>query len=495
MTRHHARPPKGRQLSSHARRRLSEEGKRLLRRALSHDFDEGDEPRYGGGGHHKLGSEDLSVVSNFDDSSAGSDLESFQEWQAQVTPVDEVTAVGGSGKKKGKAQRHKGHTSAETADGHDELEEAMEQLTEKRDTTKIAALQRILTILCSTVLTDRIQSNKLELTSHALNTLKKRMKDSGALSLRVLGVLAITIGPDEQEFYEEILQPLQRLVTDDCEPALRIEAVYALSIACAVCGREDQQKWELIDVLGSLLVEARDADDNGDVEDVFSEDFLVAVMECWAFLLSAFRATSIVSKLQDPDAVIFEHVEALAALVREGMNPGIRSAACEVLALLIQMKYVVNKSSSWSYELEEPSSPLAGLDSKIERFMRETGKNIGKKNRKTQRSMLKEVLETLRTGEGPHKDLQIESETLSVSTWNRFFQANVFRRALQSGFQVHLYENPVLRDVFEVSDNVNAKVSMISTVRRRADHRAKTINKRNDISRKGAAQNAFLYED
>ncbi|KAJ0400402.1 hypothetical protein P43SY_001680 [Pythium insidiosum] len=302
MTRHHARPPKGRQLSSHARRRLSEEGKRLLRRALSHDLEEGEEQRggFGIGGYQKMGSEDLSVVSNFDDSSAGSDLESFQEWQAQdlsvvsnfddssagsdlesfqewqaqVAPVDQLAASNGGagtgGKKKGKAQKHKGRAAADDAEGHDELEEAIEQLTEKRDTTKITALQKILSILCSTVLTDRIQSSKLELTSHALNTLKKRMKDSGSALQQDLN--------DRTEF-----------------------------------GR--------------------------------------------------------FSSSNDPNTV--------------------------------------------------PSATA----------------------------------------------------------------------------HVHLYENPVLRDVFEVSDNENAKISMISTVRRRADHRAKAINKRNDISRKGAAQNAFLYED
>lgn len=56
-----------------------------------------------------------------------------------------------------------------------------------------------------------------------------------------------------------------------------------------------------------------------------------------------------------------------------------------------------------------------------------------------------------------------------------------------------MLENSVLRDVFEVTDS--AKVSMISTMRRRADHKSKTIHKRNDVSRKGMAQNAFLYED
>lgn len=228
--------------------------------------------------------------------------------------------------------------------------------------------------------------------------------------------------------------PLQRILTDEGEPALRVEAVYALSTACFVCCREDQQKWELIDVLGHLLVASKDAEDDGDE---YPEPLIIAVMECWAFLVSFFRPSLIVAKVYDENSIIYDHVAAIAAFVREGMNPAVRSAACEVLALLVQFKYVLSsKNSGWSYELEDGLSPIGGLDTKIEKYMKETGKSIGKKNRKTQRSLLKEVLETLRSGEGPHQELQVGDETLSVSTWSCFFQAHVFRRALQSGFQV-----------------------------------------------------------
>lgn len=228
--------------------------------------------------------------------------------------------------------------------------------------------------------------------------------------------------------------PLQRIVTDEGEPALRVEAVYALSTACFVCCREDQQKWELIDVLGHLLVASKDAEDDGDE---YPEQLIIATMECWAFLVSFFRPSLIVAKVYDENSIIYDHVAAIAAFVREGINPAVRSAACEVLALLVQFKYILSaKSSGWSYELEDGLSPIGGLDTKIEKYMKETGKSIGKKNRKTQRSLLKEVLETLGSGEGPHQELQIDDETLSVSTWSCFFQAHVFRRALQSGFQV-----------------------------------------------------------
>ncbi|KAF1323636.1 Interferon-related developmental regulator 1, partial [Globisporangium splendens] len=478
------------------RRRLSEEGKRLLWQALAHEDDQG--------------SVDFSIITNRDESSASSDLESVLEWEQNENGArgglnGDGGAAGSQQKKrtnKWKAQQYGGaHHERD-----EELETAIDELMEKRDTTKIQALRKIIRLLCGSVMTASVQSSKVTLTSNILACLKKRMKDSGTLALRSLGVLATTLGSDEQEFFDGIVcvyanirAPLQRILTDEGDPALRVEAVYALSIACFVCCREDQQKWKLVDVLGHLLTASKDADEEGDE---YPESLIIAVLECWAFLISTFRSRAIVPKIYDGNSIIYDHVAAISGFAREGVNPSVRSAACEVLALLVQCKYEVSSQGddgddTWCYTDEDPDSSLiGGLDTKIERYMKETGKSIGKKNRKVQRSSLKEVLETLRTGEGPHEELQIEDETLSISTWRCFFQVHVFRHVLQSGFQVHMVENDVLRDVFDVSESKTAvKMSMVSTSKQRANHKSKAVSKRNEVSRKGMAQNAFLFED
>ncbi|POM65482.1 Interferon-related developmental regulator family protein / IFRD protein family isoform 1, partial [Phytophthora palmivora] len=454
---------RAKQLHPQQRRRLSEEGKRLLRSALAAGSDGGED-----------GSIDYSVISNWGDSSVESELESTLQWEQQQQ------ATGGGRKTRGK----KWKDEEEDVETDDDLEGAMEELTEKRDTTKIAALEKILTMLRAEVTSDRVQSSKVTLTSHTLGCLKKRAKESSSLALRVLSVVAITLGADEQEFYNDMLSPVQRIFSDRGDSTVRVEAVYALSIACFVCCSDDEPKWELLEILGSFLVAAKDAEDDGHDEKEFPETLTIAVMECWAFLISYFNPSVMIGKVYNAQSIVHSHVAALAGFVRGGTNASVRASACEVLALIVQLKYITAGEDGWTYSHESAGSIISGLDSRIEAYMRESGKSIGKKNRKAQRSMLKEVLETLQTGEGPHKELQAEGETLTVSTWSRFFQAHVFRRALQSGFQTHLVGNEVLRDVFEVTENTKAKIGLVSTVKRRADHKAKAVHKRNDISRK-----------
>jgi hypothetical protein len=476
-----ARAGKGsraKQLHPHQRRRLSEEGKRLLRSALA------------GGSEGEDGSDDYSVVTNRDDSSVESELESTLQWEQQAAAAAVASGRKGRGKK---WQDEDEEDTTEAAD--DDLEGAMEELTEKRDATKASALEKILAMLRAEVMSGRVQSSKVTLTSHTLGCLKKRSKESGPLALRVLSMVAITLGADEQEFFDDIVMPVQRIFTDRGDAALRGEAVYALSIACFVCCPDDEHKWELLEVLGSFLVAAKDAEDDGHDEKEFPETLTIAVMECWAFLVSFFNPSVMIGKVYKADSIVHGHVAALAAFVRGGTNAVVRASACEVLALIVQFKYLTAAEGGWVYSHESAGSPIGGLDSRIEAYMRESGKSIGKKNRKAQRSMLKEVLETLQTGEGPHKELQSEGETMTVSTWSRFFQAHVFRRALQSGFQTHLVENEVLRDVFEVTESASGKVGLVSSVKRRSDLKAKSVSKRNNMARKDQAQNAFLYDE
>lgn len=423
-----------------------QEGKRLLRSALTPD-EEGDAS--------EQASVDYSIITNRDDDSVESELEGLLQYEAEQ---ELATRPSAGTKANRRSKKWKDQYDDGDGDRHRDLDEAVDELGEKRDATKIQALRKILALLGGEVLSDRIDGVKATLTAHTLACLKRRMKESAPLALRTLSVLAITIGADALDYYEgrvvicvrkslvldlrlrvvgdlaEIEVSVQRAFTDEGDTARRVEAAYTLSIACFVCCPEDQQKWDVLDVLGSFLLAAKDAEDD---EDAYPEELIMAAIECWAFLVSFFPPKLIVARMYDSNSILSEHVEAVAAFVRDGIHQSVRSSACEALALLVQLKYLAGKgSSSWSYGSEPDSSPIGGLEQKIAGYMRETAKSIGKKNRKQQRSTLKEVLETLRTGDGPFSELQVEDETLSISTWDRFFQAQVFRRALQSGFQV-----------------------------------------------------------
>lgn len=111
---------------------LVQEGKRLLRRALAHEDEE-------------QGSVDFSIVTNRDDASADSDLESFFEWEQQNgANGNGNSGGGGAAQKKRNHNKWKGQQYGNDVERHDDLENAMDELTEKRDATKVQALQKVI---------------------------------------------------------------------------------------------------------------------------------------------------------------------------------------------------------------------------------------------------------------------------------------------------------------------------------------------------------------
>ena len=90
--------------------------------------------------------------------------------------------------------------------------------------------------------------------------------------------------------------------------------------------------------------------------------------------------------------------------------------------------------------------------------MHETGKRRGKKIRKEQRQRFKKVLTSITTGEAPIEQLMIGSKLTVLSSWTKIFQFSLFRRALQTGVQIHMLENPLLQEIFELEQQNDTRV-------------------------------------
>jgi hypothetical protein len=170
----------------------------------------------------------------------------------------------------------------------------------------------------------------------------------------------------------DIQQNISRAITDKVSPALRIEAVYALSISCFMCTTEDQMKWDLLELLGSIIMgtyDCNDDDNDDDGDDDANEDgaagLMVAAIECWAFILTFFSPSTIVPMFYDPQSILYDHLRVLMSMVQRGEDSVVRSMACEAFALLVEYKYAIAQSS-WSYESESASSPIGGLIPKLQ---------------------------------------------------------------------------------------------------------------------------------
>lgn len=161
-----------------------------------------------------------SVAASRDDESVDSELEGTLRFEQEQQLVQQARGRAAARKK---AATRKLRPEDAAAAGVPDLDEAIEQLNEKRDASKIAALRKvreatklpvgslersltdeeqILGVMSAQVLTDSVDLFREELTGQAVTCLKRRMKESSPLALRALAVLAITIGADAPDYYE-----------------------------------------------------------------------------------------------------------------------------------------------------------------------------------------------------------------------------------------------------------------------------------------------------
>jgi hypothetical protein len=71
-------------------------------------------------------------------------------------------------------------------------------------------------------------------------------------------------------------------------------------------------------------------------------------------------------------------------------------------------------------------------------------------DRKEQRSSFRDILRTVQDAEPPNEKVKFGQEVLYLDSWDRKLQYEWFAKVLGSGMNLHLSNNFVLREVFEL---------------------------------------------
>lgn len=403
------------------RRRLSEEGKQIYRKTVSGEI-----------------FKDAEAFS--DSSSLRGNLDNFSVMSQQGSQVDdEVASVESAG------------PGAQSA-----LDQALEEIAETRDTTKIAGLKTMLRLLRSSVCCDFIQPRKKTIAKALSPFLRKESSKFTKLALENLASLSITIGDTANDFFSETSTMLERLVHHGEMDENRVEAVYALTLTAYINCEDSMVHYELMETLGDLFMCSSE----------FPLDLVLAAVECWGFLTTLVPPSKIMAKVYDESSWIHDNVCGLKSFVEPDEDPMLRAMACEVLALLIEYRHAIAQDG-WKYETESNQSPIGGLDDRIRVLMHETAKKRGKKVRKDQRSRFRTILSCME-GESPNEEITVGTSVACLISWAKVFQFSMFRRALKTGLQIHLMNNPLLQEIFEIEKETPRVITSKATSKRRS---------------------------
>lgn len=303
----------------------------------------------------------------------------------------------------------------------EKLDETIENLTEKRTTTRVEALETLVQLLLNCLTISTISSRRETMVANLLGCLRKPSEGEGSLAPRALAVMGLTLGPDQETFFLDVRSALQLLVKSGKHASTRSECLNALVTLCFVCAVEEEQTHQLMNLCESYFNTS------------CPSELCLSALYGWGLLASTRSRAYLVD-----DAFPQWHTVFVDML--DHADLAIRVASGENLALLFE---AIHASGAVVAEQEAISERLLELS-------KESSKRTSKKERKEQRSNFREIVATVEEDVVPTLNLTIQNEPMMFESWVCIKQVNAMRNCLKTGFQEHLQFNAALRPIFNL---------------------------------------------
>ncbi|KAJ0780004.1 putative armadillo-like helical protein [Helianthus annuus] len=288
-------------------------------------------------------------------------------------------------------------TSASAQSGSKSLNHLLEQLYEKKGSTRESALSSIIQRSSLGYQYQFCEKNFAELLYQCLKSFKRGSSKESCLAVEALGLLAINIGCGEnsRELYKESAPVLsEALKTESQSKKLKL-MLDCLAIVTFVGGNELDETERSMQSIWDFMHSRTD-----------SKESQSAAVFSWSFLLSTMDSWSISYKHWQGAIPFFKN---LLEVDHESTLVGAKQALALILELGCHEKFEGDTSATEEINV----------------------KNI------------------LKDGRVPEISVKVGKQTLKVDTLPQQIQLNFLKRLLGSGFVVHMKENELLHDVFK----------------------------------------------
>ncbi|KAI9923163.1 hypothetical protein PsorP6_002714 [Peronosclerospora sorghi] len=372
-------------------------------------------------------------------------------------------------------------------DDEQQIDEAIENLTEERTTTRIAALENLTSYLLQYMAPKDVKDSFV---NNVFGCLRKPSEAEILLGSRILTIMAIIFGGNEERFLQRSKATLQPLMKRARNGKVKTATIRALALICFVCSVEEENTEELLKLFETYF------------DSKISGDVCKAALDSWVLVASSLSDEIIASEEE------MERLVPKLLVLLSHNDVDVRSAAGENVAFLYE-------------SAQNCCVSIPCKDEILERFLemsKSNNKKNSKKDRKTQRVVFRDINSTFvvglhycearcfwvlfftlmytlfrQTGETPHISFAVKGEMLEIRSWRSVKQFEAFKDCLQSGLQNHIKYNSVLREILDLPDTLeDRKVDRRDIFDKKSTSRKKRSNKLNgDRLRKCYMHNVF----
>ncbi|CAN6312236.1 unnamed protein product [Urochloa humidicola] len=333
------------------------------------------------------------------------------------------------------------------------LDKYIDDLYEKRGSTREKALGALVDAFESFVLLGLVENKYVTLLSQFTNSIKKGSTKEVCLACHAIGLLAVTLGAgsSSHEIMDESHPQLLRILQTWPDAPKMISALDCLAVVTFV-GATDLAETQLSMKAIWDVIHPKSGSNIGIVRKP-KPPLLAAAVSAWAFLL-----TTVDSSRRNTDTW---------KDLLEAEDRAVRIAAGEALALCFELK-LLDVSSNEEVGVDSDTRETSGsknqlflnmqaLKAKISGLvynlsMEAGGRGADKKNLNDQRDLFQRISDFIKSGECPEESLKISGKNgiLRVTSWRESVQLNYLRQFLGRGFLKHAQDNDLLHDIFDI---------------------------------------------
>ncbi|CAN6176031.1 unnamed protein product [Urochloa humidicola] len=347
------------------------------------------------------------------------------------------------------------------------LDKYIDDLYEKRGSTREAALVKLVDAFESFMLHGLVENKYATLLSQFNNSVKKGSTKEVFLASRAIGLLAITLGAgsSSHEIMEESHPQLCRILQSWSDGSKMISAVDCLAVITFV-GATDLAETELSLKAMWDVIHPKSGSNVGTVRKP-KPPVLAAAISAWTFLLTTIGSWRInTDSWKEPIAFL--------STLLEAEDRAVRMAAGEALALCFELNLLdvsscedgdantggtAGPKNKLFLDMQALKAKISGLASNLS--AEAGGKGADKKNLTDQKDLFQRILDFVKYGECPEESIKIagKRDVLRVSSWSELIQLNFLKRFLGKGFLKHVKENGLLQDIFDIKVDTTETLS------------------------------------
>lgn len=281
-----------------------------------------------------------------------------------------------------------------------------------------------------------VDNRKITIADCLERCIKKGKADEQVIAAKLSNILWIQLGagPECEEAFATLHPVLMTKVQDKtASPAARASCATALGLGTFVAAAEFETVCSCMNALEDIFSASYyKGDGSSPTHKPGVSTLHTAALGGWMLLLSITPPSSI-------RHIVETHLPKLPELLSSD-DVNLRIVAGEAIAML----YELAREDNEDFEGDD----IAELILKLKDLATDSNKHRAKKDRRQQRSSFRDIIHTVEEAESPQDLIKFGMESLEIDSWVRRHQYSIIREALGSGTNIHLQENPLLRDIF-----------------------------------------------